>query len=147
MKYRIPKLKVRMVREGHGANISHPTAAAEAVRALCCDDPAIETMVVLFVDGLNNIRGASVVGQGGRNSLCVTAAEVLRPALIAGAQGIILGHNHPSGRPLPSAADDALTRAVSHAASVVGVPLLDHIIVTDCASEGFYSYLEEGTLP
>ena len=68
---------------------------------------------------------------GGKNSLSVTAREVLRPALIAGAPAIIMGHNHPSGDVSPSSADLEMTRSVVAAADVIGIPVLDHVIVTD----------------
>jgi DNA repair protein RadC len=66
----------------------------------------------------------------------VRAADPLRLALRAAASGFVLVHNHPSGDPTPSAEDVTFTRRVADAASVVGVPLLDHVVV---AREGFAS--------
>lgn len=141
--YTVPRMKIHMVRDGDPIAVRTPDAAAEAVRALCCEDPATESMVVLFVDGRSQIRGATVIAQGGRGSLMISAAEVLRPALVAGAHAIIIGHNHPSGSPRPSAEDDAMTASVHAAADVVGVPLLDHVIVTDDPADGTTSYMAE----
>ncbi|HET9795158.1 MAG TPA: JAB domain-containing protein, partial [Thermoanaerobaculia bacterium] len=38
-------------------------------------------------------------------------------------------HNHPSGDPAPSAEDVEFTRRLKHAADLVGVRLLDHVVV------------------
>lgn len=47
------------------------------------------------------------------------------------AVSIILIHNHPSGEPDPSPEDISLTQRVRDAGSVIGIPLLDHIIIGD----------------
>jgi DNA repair protein RadC len=74
----------------------------------------------------------------------VTAREILRCALGDAASAIVLAHNHPSGDPTPSDEDAAMTRAVARAAEVVGVPVLDHVVVT--ASGEYVSLLERGLL-
>jgi DNA repair protein RadC len=52
------------------------------------------------------------------------------------ASAFVLLHNHPSGDPKPSPEDVDLTAAVARAASIIGTPLVDHVIVggTDHAS-------------
>lgn len=52
---------------------------------------------------------------------------------------MILCHNHPSGTPSPSRADRQVTMALREATQLVGLPLLDHIIVTD---SDHYSFRE-----
>jgi DNA repair protein RadC len=103
-----------------------------------------EEMWVLALDGRQRQRGARRVAQGGRHGLVVTAREILGAALGDGASGIVLVHNHPSGAPEPSRADVEMTHAVVRAADVVGVPLLDHVVVT--ASGNYASLLDEGLL-
>ena len=56
--------------------------------------------------------------------------EVLQRALLAGAAGFILVHNHPSGNPRPSAEDERITRVLSRAANLVQIDFIDHMIVT-----------------
>jgi DNA repair protein RadC len=103
-----------------------------------------ERMWVLSLDGRNGLRGMRCVAQGGRHGLTVTAREILAAALGDGACGFILVHNHPSGSPEPSAADQRMTESVARAADVLGVPLLDHVIVTP--SGDYCSMLEAGCL-
>ena len=44
---------------------------------------------------------------------------------------MIVGHNHPSGCPDPSAADRAVTQRLKQALSLVEIRLLDHFVVGD----------------
>ena len=104
-----------------------------------------EQMWVLSMDGRNRLRGLRCVAQGGLHSCVVTAREILRTALADGASGFVLAHNHPSGEPSPSLDDIEMTRAVAEAADVIGLPLLDHVIVT--ATGEYASLLDLGFLP
>jgi DNA repair protein RadC len=63
--------------------------------------------------------------------------------VIAGAVGIILAHNHPSGDITPSAEDRAVTSRIVEAATMLGLRMLDHLIVSD---ERHYSFLDAGEL-
>ncbi len=103
-----------------------------------------EQMWVLSVDGRNRMRGTRRVAQGGQHGLVVAAREILRAALSDAASGFVLIHNHPSGEPAPSQEDVDMTRAVAAAGDVVGVPLLDHVIVTP--SGAYASLLDAGLL-
>ena len=69
--------------------------------------------------------------------------ELVKRALVLNAGAVVLAHNHPSGKPEPSAADEALTRSVSKALSMVDVRTLDHIVV---AGGQFVSFAERGLL-
>lgn len=102
-----------------------------------------EEMWVLALDGRNHLRGARRVAQGGRHGLSITASEILSAALLEAASGFVLVHNHPSGSAEPSPEDVRMTDAVADAAAIVGVPLLDHVIVTRA---GYTSLLERGVV-
>jgi len=97
-----------------------------------------EQMWVISLDGRNGMRGARQVAQGGLHSCSVSARDILRAALADAAAALILVHNHPSGDPAPSPEDVEMTRAVAEAGLVVGVPLVDHIVLTP---SGQYSSL------
>lgn len=53
-----------------------------------------------------------------------------RAALRCGAVQAIAAHNHPSGDPSPSAADQAVTRRLVAAGRALDIKLVDHVIVT-----------------
>lgn len=88
-----------------------------------------EELWMLALDGRNNVRAARRVCMGGRHGLAVSAPDVLRLALMEGAAGFVLVHNHPSGNPEPSAEDLRFTERVAQAAAAVDVPLYDHVVV------------------
>jgi DNA repair protein RadC len=102
-----------------------------------------EEVWLLGLDGRNALKAARRIAQGGQHGCALTTRDVLGPALRDAASAIVLVHNHPSGDPQPSSEDIGMTRALSRACAVVGVPLLDHVIV---ARGGASSLLEVGAL-
>ena len=64
-------------------------------------------------------------------------------ALALNAGAVILSHNHPSGMPEPSRADEFLTQSLKSALALVDVRVLDHIVV---ASGGTVSMAERGLI-
>lgn len=100
-----------------------------------------EEVWLLTLDGQNALKSARRIAQGGAHGCALTTRDVLAPALRDAASAIVLVHNHPSGDPTPSPEDVAMTRAVSAACDVVGVPLLDHVVV---ARDGASSLFERG---
>jgi DNA repair protein RadC len=64
-------------------------------------------------------------------------------ALKRNAAAVILCHNHPSGSPKPSRADELLTLTLKNALALVDVRVLDHMIVTRAK---VLSFAEEGLL-
>lgn len=61
----------------------------------------------------------------------VNPREILRLALQHDASQYVILHNHPSGDPMPSHEDIDMTRRLSEASDLVGIPLTDHIIIGD----------------
>lgn len=104
-----------------------------------------EEMWIVALDGRNGLRAARRVARGGLHGCSVTARDVLRAGLVEAASAFVLVHNHPSGDPQPSVEDIEMTRVVADAADVVGMPLVDHVVVT--ASGKYSSMLDLGILP
>ena len=63
--------------------------------------------------------------------------EVVKEALQLNAAAVILAHNHPSGVPEPSRADEFLTQTLKSALLLVDVRVLDHLVVTATAVVSF----------
>lgn len=59
----------------------------------------------------------------------VHAREILKHAISWGAKSIIVAHNHPSGDPMPSEEDVAVTAQLKSAADIVSIPLKAHLIL------------------
>jgi DNA repair protein RadC len=79
------------------------------------------------------------IAEGSPSSVEVHPREVFRPLVQAGASATLLVHNHPSGDPTPSVDDRTLTRRLVESGRLMGIPVLDHVIVTP---HGFTSLSE-----
>jgi len=88
-----------------------------------------ERFGVLCLDRKHGVLRAEVVAVGSLDAVIVHPREVFRPAVRAGASAVVVAHNHPSGDPTPSPEDHALTRRLSEAGTLLGIPLLDHLVV------------------
>ncbi len=100
-----------------------------------------EAFVVMPIDTKNWIVGVHIVAIGALDNVSVHPREVFKFAVLKNAANIIVAHNHPSGDPIPSPADRALTRRLSEAGEILGIPLLDHLIIGERAEE-VYSFQE-----
>ncbi len=94
-------------------------------------DPHVEELLALLLDGRLRLLGEVRVARGGRGGIGMLPADILRPAVQAGAAGVLLAHNHPSGDPRPSKADVETTRQIQEAAQLLGVELVDHLVIGD----------------
>ncbi len=102
-----------------------------------------EELHALYLD-----RGGRVLHQrrltAGNDALTIVdPRQVLRPAVQLGASSVLVAHNHPSGDPTPSREDREVTGRLAHAARIVGVRLLDHLVV---GSGCFVSLAEQGLM-
>jgi DNA repair protein RadC len=88
--------------------------------------------------------GAQKLSKGGINSTIVDIRIILATALKSLSTGIILAHNHPSGKLVPSEADKKITKQLSEASNFMDIKLIDHLIIGP--EEGYYSFVDEGML-
>jgi DNA repair protein RadC len=65
-------------------------------------------------------------------------------ALMVSAASVIVSHHHPSGNTEPSAEDIETTKQLVEAGKILGIPLHDHIIVTE--RNRYTSLAERGLL-
>ena len=96
-----------------------------------------EEVVVLMLDARHRPIARETVAVGTVNASRLAPRDVFGPALRRDAVAVIIGHNHPSGDPSPSRADRVVTAALRGAGDLLGVPVLDHIIVTRRAHHSF----------
>lgn len=90
-----------------------------------------EHVLTLMLNTKNKIIGYHINYIGSNNSCIFEPKGIIQTALVTGATQIIVAHNHPSGDPEPSSNDLRSTRRLEEACDLIGLPLLDHIIVTD----------------
>lgn len=88
-----------------------------------------EVFMVLFLDAQNRVITSEIMFEGSLTQTSVYPREVVKRALFHNAAAVILAHNHPSGVPEPSRADEMLTQELKKALALVDVRVLDHFIV------------------
>jgi DNA repair protein RadC len=110
---------------------------------------AAEQVAVVTVDPRLRMIRRHVVAMGTCNDCPAHPREILRHVLIDAAYGFILAHNHPSGDPSPSRADESVTRRMIEASNIMQLKILDHIIIGKPAVGRcpYYSFRESGLIP
>ncbi len=98
-----------------------------------------EYLVCLYLNARHELIQQEVLGIGGLNALRIEPREVFRSAISSPCAGIILAHNHPSGDPTPSDDDIQFTKRIHEAGEIMGIPLLDHVIIS---SKSYFSFVE-----
>jgi DNA repair protein RadC len=89
----------------------------------------VEELHILFLDRKNMLIKHERQQRGTVDHTPVYPREVVKRALDLGAAALILVHNHPSGDPMPSKADIAVTKDIKKAAAALGIVLHDHVII------------------
>lgn len=108
-----------------------------------------ENVIVLLLDCKYKLIRRCNIGRGTLTRVIVHPRSILRPAIVHNAAAFILVHNHPSGDPTPSKMDHELTKSVSEAAQMVGIPMIDHVVLgaeSTMRRRPYYSFKEEGCL-
>ncbi len=112
-----------------GETVTVPRDAANVARAVIGSE-IVECLLVIYLDARQRVTGYSEVARGTLNASRFTPRDVLIPALHANAAAVIVAHNHPSGEATPSRADRTATVALRDAGRLIGLPIVDHLIVT-----------------
>lgn len=89
-----------------------------------------EEFLTIYLNGKGSIIKSEIMFKGNKNSSMVGIDEILRKAILIKASYILVAHNHPSGNIEPSVADIEITERLAKSASMIGIPLLDHIIIS-----------------
>jgi len=88
-----------------------------------------EELWVVNLDTRNRVKSVAKLYQGSVNSSQVRLAEIFRQAIIENAPSLVVAHNHPSGDPLPSPDDVAITKAIVQAGKLLDIDVLDHLVI------------------
>ena len=102
--------------------------------------PNEKTWLFCFDNALRLI-GFSEMTQGLADRTTFDVKRTLQTALMTGAAGITVAHNHPSGSTSPSNEDIMVTEKLRQACVLVDIELLDHVIVS---YKGYGSFRELG---
>ena len=83
-----------------------------------------------FLDTRNRLLAVERLFSGTIDCARVYPRVLVQRALAVNAAAVIVAHNHPSGDPIPSRDDMALTYSLREALALVEVLLLDHVVVS-----------------
>ena len=127
--------------------ILSPAEAAALFRAALPKEQKEERVFVLPLDARGQVLAKPILVSVGSEdgTAVIDAGAIFREALKAGAEEIIVAHNHPSGDPTPSKADYDATAKLNAGASLVSLELMDHLIIGSPESAnglGFVSMAE-----
>jgi DNA repair protein RadC len=148
---KIPIYEIRLVQSRRPLRLAEATVSDSELAARTLHSMIgitdREHFAALFLNAHHRVTGAHLIAIGGQHSIgTIEPRTVFRAAISACASAIILGHCHPSGDPTPSPEDIATTVHLKKAGKLLGIPVLDHVIVTR-DSRRWHSMHARGTLP
>ena len=113
--------------------INCPSEVAIVLKSiLSMEDQADQDKEHFWTIGVSNkkqIKYIDLTHLGTLNQSIVHPRDVFRQAITFGVNSIIVGHNHPSGDPEPSANDYEITEKLKKSGEILEIECLDHIII------------------
>ena len=88
-----------------------------------------EEFSVLYLDAQHRLIEHKTEFVGTLTLTRVYPREIVKRAVLLNSAAVILSHNHPSGNPEPSRADELLTSTLKSTLSLIDCKVLDHLIV------------------
>ena len=98
-----------------------------------------EHFYCLYLNNNKQLIERKLLFMGTINKSVVHPREILKEAYKLSASSIICIHNHPGGNKNPSLEDINLTKTLVKIGQINGIPVLDHLIVTE---DDYYSFYE-----
>lgn len=102
-----------------------------------------EKFLAIYLDNSHHIISCQTMFVGTINMSHVYPRDILREAIKQSAVSMIIVHNHPSGSLEPSQADLQVTSLMIRTASLMGLKIDDHLIITQ---NRYFSFAKEGIL-
>lgn len=96
-----------------------------------------EIFLVVYLDTHLRLLDAEEIARGTLTQTSVYPREVVKAALAHNAAAVAFAHNHPSGSPEPSRADELLTTTLKSALALVDVRVVDHVVVAGAQTVSF----------
>ena len=89
-----------------------------------------EHLVAFFLDTQSRLIERRIISIGTLSSSLIHPRELFEPAIALNSASIIIAHNHPSGCLEASESDLKITKILTDAGKLLGIPIEKHIIVT-----------------
>ena len=105
---------------------------------------SIEKFLILYLDIKAQLIRSEILQTGTIDRVPIYPREVLKRALVLGAESVIIAHNHPSGNVQPSVPDMKMTVELYKTLTAADIRLIDHLIVGP--GRQLYSFSAHGHL-
>lgn len=102
-----------------------------------------EEFWVLFLNNSNKVISKKQLSKGGITATMVDVRLLFKRAVELASVGVIVCHNHPSGKLSPSNSDKQLTTKIKEAGNTLDIKLLDHLIITQ---KEYFSFADNGLI-
>lgn len=122
--------------------ITSSKAVCEIMQPLIGELPH-EEFWVIYLNNANKVLHKSQLSKGGLTATLVDVRILFKKAVELMATGIILCHNHPSGKLKPSEADKNLTEKIKQAGEALDIKVLDHLIITE---KDYFSFADSNLM-
>lgn len=134
------RLTQKAIRTGHV--FANPRATREFLMTRMANLEH-EIFAVVYVNTRHRFIAFEEMFRGTIDGASVHPREVVKSALRHNAAAVIFAHNHPSGDPTPSEADEFITRRLKEALALVDIRVLDHLVI---GADYCESFAERGLL-
>lgn len=98
-----------------------------------------EHLIGLYLDALNHLIRKQTLTIGTINANLIHPREIFAPAMELRANSVILVHNHPAGKLVPSDKDIEITKKIVEGGKLLDIPIIDHVIIS---KDGYLSFLK-----
>lgn len=108
-----------------------------------------EKLYILLLNAQCTLIKKLEISTGTLNESIAHPRDIIRPAITHNCYAFILVHNHPSGNPSPSRADNEITGSIEEAANLLQLHFYDHVIMGTPTPESprhYFSYKASGRL-
>lgn len=145
--FKLDVVSVRLVRDiplYSEVEIEKPEEAVSLVGETICGMDR-EIVCVLNIGSDGRPINCNFASMGALNYATVHPRELLKTSILSNAASMLLIHNHPSQNLSPSKEDVGITDRMQKLCSLIGIPLMDHIIVGRDNRE-YFSFKEKGIM-
>lgn len=97
-------------------------------------DVSSETVYALYFNAVGELVGRQIIFRGGLNSVRFSLRTLTEGAMEVGGKAVVLAHNHPSDKLVPSNEDVISTKRIAAHLAANDIELIEHYIVgnDDC---------------
>lgn len=106
-------------------------------------DKKQEIFYALYFNNKQELIGKKLLFIGTINKSIVHPREVFKEAYLLSASSVVCMHNHPSGDTTPSKEDLKFSKSIFDIGLIQGIPVVDHIIVSN---NSYYSFYENNQI-